>query len=167
MAVPLSRLFDLALALLTAVEDGAAAEGVTLPARRYVAHMLPSADCDQLTVHVERTFGYEGALEAEQLLPQYARAGHALRGATYVVQLWRCVPALDDNGNPPTAAALQASAQEIDADAVLLVNSVLAAERAGDLPGCSGVAIENWTPLTASGGLGGGELRVRVTLGGG
>lgn len=166
MAPPISRLWDLATAVLTAVEDGYATEGVDLPDRTFVSYGPPLVDCPLLAVHVERVYGIEGNVAAEALQPIASAAGHTMRAATFVIVLVRCVPVVAEDGladvRIPTSDEEDNAALEILSDAQLVLNSLVAAERAGDLPGCHSIVYESWIPIVAEGGLAGGATRVRI-----
>lgn len=162
--IPASRIFAIADACLDAVVAHYIAAGVSLPARQYVANGLPSFDCEQITVFVENTYGIQGSPLAENPAAQLRDAGHAMRAAVFAITIVRCVPVLDDEGDPPSPADESASAAEIYADATLCLNALVAAEVAGGLPGCGSVAFLQWRNENAQGGLGGGTLRVAVSL---
>lgn len=147
--------------VLAAVVAGYVTAGVELPERQLIAPSLPVWDCELLAVHVERQFSYAGNLASEVVEPLTDAPGFALRGAVIAVHLIRCVPSQDDDGNPPTAAAETAAAETILRDSQLLVNVLVAAVRNGDIGTCNSVAFQEWESLTASGGLGGGRLRMR------
>jgi hypothetical protein len=167
MPPPPDRLFDLAAAVFDAVVDHFAAAGEPLPDRRYIADGPPSWDCQQLTVHVERTYGTEGNVAAEVLAPV---ACLVLRGAVVAVEIVRCCPVVDSSGDEviiPPAAEIEETAHQKLRDAVLMTNAIVAAYRAEALPGCHGIAIENWVNSGPQGGLTGGVLRVRIDLAGG
>lgn len=162
------RVWQIAKAVLAAVVDGYAAESVALPARQFVSPGLPAWDCDILAVQATRTFGHAGNVAAEIIDPQTPSAGHAMRGVALDVHLIRCVPTTHDDGtniSVPSVIEEEAAAEVILTDAQLLLNVLVAAQRAGDLPGCSGLAFEQWRNLGPSGGLGGGVLTVRVQVG--
>ena len=172
--IPTTRLCDVAQACLDAVVDYYTAEGQDLPERRYVANGLPAFDatdeghCDgQLTVFVEATYGIEGNPLQENPNALLGDAGHAMRAAVLAVTIIRCVPTVGGEGHSPqipSAAEETASAREIYEDAVLMFNALLSAERAGTLPGCGSVAFLRWVNENAQGGVGGGTLRVAVSL---
>ncbi len=162
------RIWLLAQAVRDAIHVGYAVEGVPLPDRQFVSPGLPAWDCELLAVQAERTFGHAGNLATEVLEPQLPAAGHALRGVTCAVWLIRCVPTIHDDGSNVTVPSVteeEAAAAVILRDAQLLLNVLVAAQRAGDLPSCSGVAFEQWTNVGPQGGLGGGVLRVRLMVG--
>lgn len=165
MAPSADRIWQIAKAVLAAVVDGYAAEGVALPARQFVPPGLPAYDCDLLAVQLVRTFGHGGSLAAEVLEPQTPAAGHALRGAAFDIHLIRCVPVVNDDGTPPSTILEETAAEVILTDAQLLLNVIVAAQRSGDLPGCSGLVFEQWRTVTPQGGLAGGILTVRVMVG--
>lgn len=171
--IPPSRLFDIAQACLDAVVAHYASEGYDLPSRQYVANGLPAfdatedGDCDeQVTVYVESTYGIAASPLIEAPEPLLPEAGHALRAGVFVITIVRCVPTIEEHGHGtiPTPADETASAQQIYEDAVLTLNALIAAERAGELPGCGSVVFLRWQNENAQGGVGGGSLRVAISL---
>lgn len=167
MPPPASRLYDLARSFLDVVVAHYLAQGVTLPERRYVCPGVPAWDCEQFTVWCESSGPHGGDPVAEQPDSQLESAGHALRYATLVVEVVRCVPTVNaDNvdAEPPSADALEAAAELLYGDAILCPGAIVRAQRDGALPACSTLAVLSWQPLGPSGGLAGGALRVRVSL---
>lgn len=164
--IPESRIFDIAQACLDAVVAHYITEGVVLPDRQYVSNGLPAFDCEQVTVHVPETFGITGTPLGENPSDQYRDAGHAMRAGIFAVTIVRCVPTIDDNGQPPAVALEVTASQVIYADAVLSLNALIVAEGAGDLPGCGSVVFRSWTNENPQGGFGGGTLRVAISLAG-
>lgn len=169
--IPADRIFDIATACLEAVEAHYGSEGYDLPARRYVANGLPAFDltedqeCDeQVTVFCESTYGIQGSPLIEDPREQLADAGHAMRAGIFAITVVRCVPTIDDSTAIPTVAEENASSQEIYADAVLTLNALVAAQRAGELPGCGSITFLRWTNENAQGGVGAGTLRVAIAL---
>lgn len=161
--MPHGRLFDVAKVVQDAVEDYYAAQFVLLPDRRYVAPGAPAMDCEQLTVHIERVFTNEGDVTFETAQPLRRAPGHGLPAATVIVSLYRCTPVQDDNGNPPSAAALELNAQELLADGIMLHNALLVADDASRL-GFNLLALNGWTNIEPIGAFGGGYLRATLGL---
>lgn len=164
MAPNADRLWLLASAVKAAIVEGYSDADAELPDRQYVTVGNPAHDCEQLVVAVENTFGHEGAIQQELVEPHMARPAHALRASRMAIHLLRCWPVVGDDEQPPTPDAEEEAAELALTDSQLLLNVIVAAQRAGDLPRCGGVAFEQWTALTPSGGIGGGVLRVRLTL---
>lgn len=165
MAPDPDRLWLLANAVKDAVVDGYADADVELPGRQYVTvGPLPPHDCEQFVVSVESTFGHEGAIQQEVVDPLTAKPAHAMRAARVTFHIVRCWPVMGDDGEPPSVADEEAAAEAAMADSQLLLNAIVAAQRAGDLPRCGTVAFEQWTAITPSGGFGGGTLRLRLGL---
>lgn len=164
--IPGDRIYALALACLDAVIAHYITEGVELPERRYVANGLPAFDCEQVTVFCENTVGITGTPTAENPTEWFHDAGHAMRAGIFAVSIIRCVPVLDDDGDPPPVAEENTSAALIYGDAVRVLNALIAAEAAGDLPGGGSVVFRGWTNENAQGGVGGGTLRAAISLAG-
>lgn len=164
--IPASRIFDIADACLDAVVAHYAEKAVELPERRYVANGLPAFDCEQVTVFCESTSGISGSPAIEVATEQFRDAGHAMRLGVFAVSIIRCVPTLDDEGDPPTVADENESSALIYGDAVLVLNALIAAEEAGQLPEHGSIVFRGWTNENAQGGLGGGTLRAAISLAG-
>jgi hypothetical protein len=158
-------IYDLAAASLDAIVDNWPVELEPLPDRRYVTFGEVAWDCEQLVVSVERTFGVDtGDVLSENVLGIDASAPFQLRGATVACSLIRCVPVVDDQGNPPTPVALADSATVVLADGIAMFNCLADAHRAGDLATCNGVAFEAGEAQTPDGGFGGWLTRVRLLM---
>lgn len=165
--LPALAIFDVARALLDAVVDYYQGLNVGLPERRFVAPYVPILDCEQLTVHVERTFGNEGDSALQVIQPISGHPGHSLRTAVFVIGVSRCVPMHEQVGDGivlPPLADEEAAAAQIHSDAVHLYNAVLTAEKNGDLGHCNLVAILEWISAGNEAGLAGGGLRVWIGL---
>ena len=163
-----NRIYLAARAILDAVVAGYAAAGVALPDRQYISHGPPAWDCSLLAVYQQRGFGHSGNIATETLEPILPHSSHVLRGALFAVELVRCYPDVDSSGTEvvlPSAAAMEAGSEELLIDEQLIHNSLLAAEKAGQLgTACHEVAYGDWQPLGPMGGLAGGLLVVRVGL---
>jgi len=132
------------------------------PGRAFVSAGAVAHDdccaCDgQLWVGVERVFAYDrfpapaGMLTC---LPPLA--------ADIVIGVIRCAPTVDDNGNPPTVDALNASSAQVYEDAYAVMNGVLCclAPTSKARP----AVIGNQRPVGPAGGCVGTELRLTVAL---
>jgi len=110
--------------LLAELEAFYAANGVALPDRRVVAPGAPGTiawDCEQVVVALSQLTTGSGSGQVN-VLPQWGSpAGVGLiRYATWSVQVIRCTPQMDDDGNAPTAEALLAAGVSGLADAGLM-----------------------------------------------
>lgn len=150
-----------AFTLAQDVLDVAVAALVDPPDRQYVHWSDIAADCDQLVV------GIRGISVAERS----ANAGPArVRCAQVpVVEFWvelhRCGPVPDDNGNAPSPADLQAFAEVMSDDAEALVCEFLQAIARGELPGpCQAWSMNPSEPLGPQGGFSGVRLRLIAQL---
>jgi hypothetical protein len=80
----------------------------------------------------------------------------------------RCTPAMPDTEGDqivlPSTDEEQAAARTLYEDGQRVLNALIAAERAGELPGCHSLVFQSWGTLGPEGGLVAGELRVRVGL---
>lgn len=164
------RVWLLAQAVKTAIVAGYVTASVELPDHQFVAPGVPAWDCNDglLAVQVENTYGHSGSVGVQTAEPLLAMPGHALRGATIAIHLIRCVPTIDDDGGDdvsfPSADEEEDAAEVILRDAQLLLNVLVAAERAGDLPGCNSIVFLQWLNVEPLGGLGGGILRVQIGM---
>lgn len=165
--IPLSAA---ATELLGLVESVAAAEGVTLPERRYVAPGGPTAiawDCDQVTVSLATLQSQVAALfGADQVLPapSLERGAPSVPTGIFAVTIVRYVPTLDDNGDPPPADQIAlAGAQALD-DAALLRLVAAKAATNGALTHAAEILIGNVTPLGPEGGTAAMQLALGITV---
>jgi hypothetical protein len=165
MAPPASRIYDVCADVLGAVIDR---HGAPLPDRAYVSAGPPAWDCELLATWCETTAGQAGNAAADVVEPLRSHAGHTMRTGVFVVTLVRCTPALPDvEGDQvvlPSTDEEQAAARELYEDAQRVLNALVAAEKAGELPTCNGMAFAGWNTLGPEGGLVAGELRVRIGL---
>lgn len=159
-----ARIYGIARATLDCVAAGLTTAGGDHmpPTRQYVADgNLVAWDCEQLCVSVEDTHSIVGNPAAESQDPDLAMA---MRAATIGIWLVRCCPMMDDDGEPPTADAIDASAQVVLADPQIMVDALWNAQQAGQLATCRGLAFQRWTAVGPQGGLTGGVLRIAVAL---
>lgn len=163
MPLPADRVYSLARGALDAVIAYYVAEAVDLPERRYVSDGPAAAwDCEQCVVYVERTF--PGLADQQQ--PR-AIDGIEVRSLSLQIEVVRCTPVMDEEGAEiilPDPADIEASAQVVLADAVMLAAGIRAAWKAGELAGCHDVVLDDWQGLGPLGGLVGGRLGVRIQL---
>lgn len=160
--LPADRVYLVARAVLDAVVDHYATEGVDLPERRYVSDgPMVAWDCEQLVVYVERTF--PGLADVEQ--PRVVD-GLEVRSAVMQAEIVRCSPTIDDENavNFPDPAEIEASAMLTLADAVLLPAAIRAAYKAGELGCCHDVVIGGWAGLGPMGSLVGGRAQITMQL---
>ncbi len=133
-----------------------------LPARRYVTAWTPDHDCEQVTVRFSSLFAHDGDISGQ--ITGVGRAGLPwLLGGEFAIEVVRCAP-LDDDGGPAAVADIEAYAADVSADAHAVYRAVLAASRAGDLPGCQGAGFVSWDALDPQGMFGGGRTIMRLGL---
>jgi hypothetical protein len=120
--------------------------------------------CDQLTVHAT-------TINELTTLPFGPGAGTRHRQDFRVnlvglaVTISRCVPTLDNNGNPPAPAESQAAAEQLSQDIWTLYNELWNLARDGELfTICEEVYFDGATPVPAQGGCAGWRLNLRVQL---
>lgn len=162
MPLPVTALYDLAEATLTALVAGWPDDAQPLPDRQYVSDGTVVWDCESLVVIVNSTFGTDSDVAVEQIIQM--GMGFALRAAQIGVLLLRCVPVVNDEGEPPTAEEIDGSANVILRDSIALMNVLVAAQTAGELATCQGLAFERWASQGPTGGFGGGLLQFRALL---
>lgn len=155
------RLYGVARQVLDTVSAGLTAAGAEAPARQYVADgNLVAWDCEQLVVAVASTYSHQGDVASEfagvmAMVP---------RAADLEVWLVRCCPTPDDDGEPPSADDIDASAAVVLADPMVIVECLWKAYEAGDLASCKGLVFRRWQAVGPSGGLTGGVMRLSVNL---
>lgn len=163
MAPDPSRIWDVCQDVLQAVVTR---HGAPLPSRQYVAAGLPAWDCELVAVWCESTAGFDANVAVEAVEAIRRAAAHSMRYGIFVVTVTRCAPALDHRGRPPSVADEETVARLLYEDAQRILNSLLAAEKAGELGDCNGVAFQQWNTIGPEGGYVAGELRVRIGLAG-
>jgi hypothetical protein len=106
------------------------ANSVALPKDRYICAGVPSLDawdCEQLVL------GVVGVVDGSPQQGQISSAMHAggqfsaqgVRAASYEIQLVRCVPTIDNRGNPPKVADKHAAGRQQAVDMGLLSQAVV------------------------------------------
>jgi hypothetical protein len=123
-----------------------------------------ACDCGLLAVSVGQIYPTE-----QFPAPAAARVGNACdapwEAAEIIMQVVRCTPTVNDAGDPPTVAALDASAQEILRDAYEMMRAVSTTlcqmNKAREI---SDFMMRALTPQGPSGMCGGNELRAVVSL---
>lgn len=162
MPLPVTALYDLAEATLSAIVAGWPVDAEPIPDRQYVSDGTIVWDCESLVVIVNSTFGTDSDVAVEQIIQE--GLGFALRAAQIGVLILRCVPVIDDDAEPPTAEAIDGSANVILRDSIALMNVLVAAQQNGELATCNGLAFERWSSQGPAGGFGGGILQFRALL---
>lgn len=149
-----TALYDTAAGLLAQAVNAYTAAGLTPPDRRYVSAGEPAWDDEQLVVQVD---SFRWGLPQT---PGIAVAqSPALRTADLIVHITRCMPGPDEQGQPPTAALLDASSRTLLVEAWTVFETLagLAAERL--LNGCGSVAVGAAVLVGPEGGLADVPLR--------
>lgn len=144
---------DAAVAILDTTVTAFA--GVDIPERRYVFVGRPVVDCDQLVVWLQGvTFSLPGAEVAQ------VKGGPTVHTASFAIGLWRCVPVVDDAGNPPAVAKLDTSGLALLRDAEIL--SKLRKSYREALSGCTGLRMSSLLADDEEGGYSGNVLSIEV-----
>lgn len=163
---------DRAHELLTAATTSLtlARTGNAVPSRIYLSHGPPAVDfCTAdglLTVYADTP-----AIKlVDPKADRSKNVGQIFTLPIYrlVVELWRCVPNLDAEGTPPTAAALDASATGLLRDLHALQTGLFLHKWAGTLfpagMGCADPEISDPIPRNPEGSVAGWLIRVAIPL---
>lgn len=167
--IPPDRLFLLCKDTLDAIETGFATAGVALPGRRYVANgdQQVAWDCEQVTVAHQTTSSYGGNVAVAELSARLRDPASTMRAATVAIQIVRCAPTITGtapNLSIPSPADEEESAQQIYADGQIVLNSLITAQKAGELTSCNGVLFLDLVTLGTSGGFAASKLRAQFGL---
>jgi hypothetical protein len=138
--------------------------GGDLPARQYVSAGAPAWDCPLVAVWCETTTGYEANPNVATQLTNRRGAGFAMRSGTFVLTIVRKTRAVAKGDSAPPVAREEEAAEALYTDQQRMVNALLAAVDADELPGCHSLALLDWRVLGPDGTSVAGELRVRVGL---
>jgi hypothetical protein len=160
---PLWPRLDLLLGCLEA-----ALEAAEVPACRTFVHPGASAPWDACG-------GTEGGAEGqawvavERMLPvpsqdQSQRIGPVEFAAEIVVGVLRCAATVDDQGNPPTVAAVMADAQKQTRDAAILRDVLLCCYQQTTDASPGEFRMGGWEPLGPLGGCVGGQWRATILV---
>lgn len=88
------------------------------------------------------------------------RCGHEMMAATLELGVIRCAPSFDDDGNPPSIAAIEQSFRVVHSDRVRMLRAVTCCFD----PQCQVVEIGAWQPLGESGGCVGGTMQLSISF---
>lgn len=150
-------LYAIAEACLTAVSDYFATLSIALPDRSYVHVGQVAFDCDQLVATFRRaTMGLPGSPDPN---PQRCVG---VKTGEFSVFLVRCVPVAADDGQPPSAASLDAAGAALAADAEALIRAIVVGYAAGMLHECDSLKITGLETIGPEGGYTGLELRMEI-----
>lgn len=142
-----------------------------LPARRIIAAGDPLTiawDCEQLTISLNG-IGFGQAVDAAPApSPRGGSplAATALRHAVFAIDLVRCTPGLDDNGNPPLAAAINTAGLIFMRDCGMLSQAVVtfAGLLRDRLPDTASVQCGAVDPVGPNGGFCAAECSIAITV---
>ena len=154
--------YEVATDILECTAARLTAYGIDVPTRQYV-HMgevaLDCCDPGQLVVTVSNlTHAMPGAGEEIAVCSPP-------RSVTFDVWLNRCVPTLDDNGDPPTAAELDDSAETLLTDLWTLAYVLWDGYKDGCWGGgCASVLFGPITPYGPEGACGGVHASITLNL---
>lgn len=142
-----------------------------LPTRRIIAPGDPQTvawDCEQLIVSLAGV-GFGPAVDAAPAPSPRAGlplAAQALRHAVIAIDLVRCTPSGDNNGNPPAADAINTSGLIFMRDCGMLSQAVVtfAGILRSRLPDTSSVQCGVVAPFGPSGGFHAAEVTIAITV---
>ena len=152
--------YDVASRCLAVVVDAFAAALVELPERQYVAPgLIVAYDCEQVTVAVQQVgTGIPGTRANRPI----ANCPPTKMG-TFRVEIVRCTPVLDENGEPPSVADLVANAKLLLKDLDVLESAFRAHPPVLTGPG-EPIFVSAAQPVTAEGGMAASLVDVDIPL---
>lgn len=156
------RFLDVIQAIFDCVRDGLASTTNQAPARAYVTMGEPAwDDCcvGQLAVWWTRIYPSARFPDADTRPIVCAGAQTAVEVA---IEVMRCAPSSDVNGNPPTVAAMQEAARvaNVDARAVWLAVQCCLASHRGEWS----AIVSSQVPMGADGGCVGSRMLVTIGI---
>lgn len=152
-------LYDLAVDILAVAVDAL----TDPPARQYVSPGEPPFDCELVAVHWARTIASGQPIPLPSVRQQQKTG--VVPVADFVVTVVRCTPT-PRAGATPSAAVLQASAEQLGLDAEAIRHALVAMVKAGTVGGsCRAVAFRDVAAATPSGGFVGFTAGIGVMLG--
>ncbi len=136
------------------------------PDRRFVSPGIPVWDCcEQLAVHVplmNEADTTPGGLDAGRR----TNRGY-INSITFMATVTRCIPTMNNDGDPPSPAALDASAEQINADGWALWNHLHNLKASAQLLTlCDEMFFDGILAAAPAGGCGGWTVTVRAAIGG-
>lgn len=163
---------EMANSVLAAVQEHFAAAAVALPERQYVAPGDPTQvawDCEQLVVACQG-IGWGQAPDAATPSPKMGTMVSAvgLRHVIFIVQLVRCTPSDDEDGEGfPSVESIQAAGEEYMVDMGLLSQALLVAcaRIRADLDRTAKAEPGAVNPDGPSGGYHGMSAQIAITAG--
>lgn len=160
MGTPANRAYQVAADVLAEVVAALEAVGNGAPERRYVNDgQLVAWDCEQVATGIESIFGHTGALADDP-------TDDCLTMRAALVQVWivRCSPTLDDAGQVPAPAEIDASARVTLSDPLVAMNAITDAYRDGRITGARGLQFIETSTAGPDGGYVGSVSRFRIDL---
>lgn len=136
------------------------------PERQFVSPGTPVWDCcDQIAIHPPLI--QQGGTEPSGLAAGKRHLFGTITHVTFLGTATRCIPTVDDLGRAPTLAALQASAEQLNADGWALWNHLYNLQSSGLLLSlCDQVFFDGISAVAPSGGCAGWTVQVRAYLDG-
>lgn len=160
-----AEIYGICQAILGAIVDHYDTIDVDLPAVQLVTPGLPAFDCcDMLTVWCEGHAPFAGNLQNQGADSIENSLGFSMRFAQIGVTLIRSAAVLADDGEAPPVAEIQADAQTMYADSMILMEAIIAGHAAGALGHDRSIMFGTWLTEGPEGGTAGGTLRLQVSL---
>jgi hypothetical protein len=162
----LDRITEYAQELLDLCEAALATTDEGVPSVVYLAVPGPAYDCDQLTV--ENMGLGDAPLATTSTLGGGRRITAAINFVSFRVKIVRCVPTIDDSGNPPDPAAVAARAAVLNQDVWSIWTRVRTEQREGTLFGgdCDHLFYDGATAIEEEGGIAGYQIDFRAEIAG-
>lgn len=161
----IDRLTEYGQELLDLCEVAVIAAGWA-PSRVYLAPPGPPYDCDQLTVETA-SLG-DAPLATTSTIGAGKRITAAMNLVGFRVKLVRCVPTIDEDGNPPDPDEESVAADLLNKSLWAIWTRVRTAQRAGELFGgdCDHLFYDGASPIDEEGGLAGYQIDFRAEIAG-
>lgn len=162
----LDRLTEYAQQLLDVCEAALAATDAGVPSRVYLAVPGPPFDCDQLTVET-KGLG-DAAFATTSTLGGGRRITAALNLVGFTVKIVRCVPTLDENGNPPDEVESSIAADMLNKDLWSIWTRIRTEQREGTLFNgeCGHLFYDGAFAIEEEGGVAGYQIEFRADIDG-
>lgn len=170
MAGPDTRIKDIGHDLVDNIAAELDNRGITVPDRKLVTFGQTAIDFEGDDCTSLLAVSYQGLVQG---ISETGVPGTLIRYAVPLVSSWaiglfRCVPTLNEDGDPPTDEAQIDSFDELSQDAMTLPSLIVALSQNGDLvtslEGCTLMGLGAVTPYGPSGGAGGSIVNLFISL---
>lgn len=136
------------------------------PDRKFVSPGIPVWDCcEQLTVHVA-LITEAGTTPGDLYAGKRTNMGY-INHVDLIGTITRCIPTMNSDGDPPSPAAQEAAARQIDADGWALWNHLHNLKASAQLLTlCDEMFFDGLLAVVPSGGCAGWTVTIRAAIGG-